>query len=65
MPKAKTKKFTSDEVANKILETLSKQHFADWYSSDGAFDNYLTGWGEPAPTKEQILTDIKKKFGLE
>ena len=50
------------EIAEKILKTLERQKFADWYR-DGDFDRYISGdlYG---PTKEEILEKIEKMFDL-
>lgn len=55
------------KLAEKILETLNGQRFADWYNT-GRFDTYISGEypkEDPRqPTKEQILADIVKLFRL-
>lgn len=50
------------EMAQKILDTLHQQKFADWYSQ-GQFDKYITG-EDQSVTKEQILEAIIKLFHL-
>lgn len=59
---------TTKETAVKILETLERRKFAEWYNR-GRFDSYITG-EYPAGhhleiTKEMILEDIVKLFRLE
>ena len=51
------------EIAIRILNTLEKQRFSDWYNDGGDFDRYIT-CDDPAPTKEQILENIEKMFNL-
>ncbi len=47
-----------DEIAEKILNTLESQRFADWYNT-GKFDEYISGDGTK---KERIIGDIKRMF---
>jgi len=53
---------TPDEVAERILDTLQKQKFFNWYNHD-AFAEWISRV-ENAPTKEKILADIKDLFNL-
>jgi hypothetical protein len=52
------------KTAEEILNTLSSQSFFEWYCEDGAFDAYIRGI-ENAPTKEEILEQIRIKFNCE
>ena len=60
---------TTKKLAKKILNGLEKQKFADWYSANGAFDDYITGAYSDTdprqPTEEKILEDIVRLFNLE
>lgn len=49
----------NEEQLQKILNLLEKQRFADWYNKGGRFDDYITGELN-APSKEEILEDLKK-----
>ena len=61
------------ELAEVILRTISRQSFADWYGLENEFSN---GPQEPAkfeayiqcdpdaPSKQEILQDIKRLFRL-
>ena len=49
-------------VAAIILEALSKQRFADWYTTK--FDRSLVG-DPDAPTETEILEDIVKLLRVE
>ena len=53
----------ADQLAEKILNTLERQWFADWYNT-GNFDKYISG-DLPPVSKEQIIADVKKMFKLE
>ena len=59
-------------LALKIYDTISGQHFADWYglvisdfgpSTNGDFDNHIRG-EENCLNKEQILQQIVDMFRL-
>lgn len=54
-------------LAQKILERLDTQRFADWYNK-GAFDDYVTGAYPKEDlrhtTKDDILKDIVDLFKL-
>ena len=54
-------------MAEKILQRLESQKFADWYAG-GALDAYISGFYEKTdprqPTKEKILEDIVQMFKL-
>ena len=50
------------EQARKILATLSRQKFADWYGPDGDFDNFITG--ETPISEDEILVQICNLFGI-
>lgn len=56
------------EFAEKILNVLRKQKFADWYNDGGRFDSYITvlypEGDEFHISKEEILADIVKLFDL-
>jgi hypothetical protein len=52
-----------DEIAEKILEGISKQKFYDWYN-EGNFSEYIDPPEKRVITKEKILKDIKKLFSL-
>ena len=56
------------ELAEKILEALEKQRFADWYNTGGRFDSYITcEYPEESPehvTRAAVLNDIKRLFSL-
>lgn len=49
-------------LAKQILETLSKQTFANWYNL-GRFDDYITG-ELPRVSEDEILSDIVELFNL-
>lgn len=56
----------ADITAEKIYEVLGRQEFADWYGDqsdddNSDFGNHIRGL---IPSKEQILADIKRLFGL-
>ena len=55
------------ELAEKILHGMNMQAFNDWYNR-GRFDDYISGTypkDDPRqPTREQILADIVRMFGL-
>jgi hypothetical protein len=53
----------SKKQAEKILEVISKQSFADFYMNDGIFEQYITGYGPV--TKEDVIEEIIKLFKLE
>ena len=53
----------ADQQAEKILNTLELQRFADWYNS-GRFNAYISG-DLPTVSKEDIINDIKRMFRLE
>lgn len=48
-----------DNKVQSIFDTLTTQRFYDWYM--GKFDDWISG-EENAPTKEEILKDIKQLF---
>jgi hypothetical protein len=52
------KQVAEQTQAAKIYETLSSQPFADWY--DGKFVEHISD--STGPSKDEILTDIKKHF---
>ena len=52
---------TKTEIAKRILHSLDKQDFADWYEKD--FDSYVVG-DEGAKSEAEILMDIKDLFRL-
>jgi hypothetical protein len=53
------------KTSEKIFEELTRQRFADWYTS-GRFDSYITGeypkGHEDHVSKEEILKDIREMF---
>ena len=61
----------TDAIAEKVLEVLEEQRFADWYNN-GKFEAYISGDNSPKPgqsyaefrTEETaaIKEDIKKMF---
>ncbi len=57
----------TNAIAEKILNGLEKQKFADWYN-DGSFMDYISGTypkeDPKCPTKEKIIEDIKRLFNL-
>ena len=66
---------SADQIAEQIYRGLSTSVFAHWYglndshpelTTGGRFDVHIQGAepGEHEPTKEEILEDIKKLFGL-
>jgi hypothetical protein len=54
---------TKQEIIEKILQTLQRQKFNDWYSEGGRFDLWISG-ENPRLTKDQIKEDISALFGL-
>lgn len=50
-------------MAEKILTTIEKQRFSDWYSDDGRFGQHIMGT-EATTSKEDILQDIEEMFHL-
>ena len=50
------------EEATRILETLVRQKFAEWYGPDGDFDHYITG--ETPISKDMILVQICNLFSI-
>jgi hypothetical protein len=51
------------EVIEKILSTLSRQKFADWYNT-GNFDKWITG-DLPKVPQNQVKKDIAQMFDLQ
>jgi hypothetical protein len=59
---------TDHQIAQKILNTLEKQRFANWYSL-GRFDDYIVvahPEGDPQHvSRDDVLNDIIDLFGLD
>jgi hypothetical protein len=49
------------KLVERILNRLSSQKFAKWYSDGGNFDRWICG-DLTAPTHEQIVSDIETLF---
>lgn len=54
------------KTEEQILNVLSTQAFADWFTEDrrGNFDRWIQG-DPDAPTKEEILEDIRRFFQID
>ncbi len=50
------------KMAEKILNTLKRQKFADWYGDD--FVDFISDVPPHAPTKEEVIADIIELFDL-
>ena len=51
-----------DLIAEQILSALSKRDFATWFAT-GDWDSYISA-DEDAPSREEILNQIKNLFKL-
>ena len=51
----------NDEIANKSYKAICKEEFFGWHDDDWDFGKHISST-EDAPTKEQILDNIKKIF---
>jgi len=51
------------DLAQKIYNVISKQDFVNWFGDDGKFEKHI-GSLDNAPTKEEIIQDIKKMFSI-
>lgn len=50
------------QISQRILMVLEGQRFTDFYN--GKFLEYIEG-PDGAPTKQEIISQIKKEFGIE
>jgi hypothetical protein len=56
---------TKKALIAKILNTLERQSFADWYGDDGNFGrNLMDGEKYSGVTREMLEKDVEKMFGL-
>lgn len=58
MPNEK-KPLTAEDIYNVIM----RQDFKDWH--DKKLENHVSGWGNPTPTRGDIIADIKKMFAVD
>jgi hypothetical protein len=54
---------TKQQLIEKILQTLMRQKFADWYNDGGAFDKWIRQDND-APSDAEIEQDIARLFNL-
>jgi len=47
----------------KILDVLGTNRFYDWYLKGGSLDRFITG-EFPRTTREEVLADVIKMFGV-
>ena len=50
-------------TAEDLYEVIKTQTFEEWHNK--RFENHISGWGNPSPTKEEILQDIRKMFKVD
>ena len=50
------------QIAQLILDTISKERFRQWHNEGGRFDRYITG--EEKPDEQDILSDIVDLFNI-